>query len=338
MHLLRGSGMQGLRGMQAAVPFGDALLVRPFLSMPKARLRDALAAEGLTFCEDRSNQEAITPRNSLRLTILPQLEALFPGVGAHLSQTAEALAADEKHLNAEADALYASAAYAAAPLFMLALPPLMAAPEAIRRRVLRRWYAAGLMAAQLAPQERSLSHADTLALSALADRPAGANINLPCGLMAARGTGWLHLLRQSGEPLCPAEPWAEVVVPERGLYALPHMTLRLSPAEDIPRDPRSVILTPGMLKRRPVLRTPQPEDIIQPFGAPGHKPFRRFLTDRKTDPFLRPALIVLCDGHEVLWCPGLAASEKLRMPQLPPVSYQLTITGDTPFLPKQPKE
>lgn len=338
MHLLRGSGMHGLCGMQTVSSFGERLLIRPFLSIPKARLRDALAAEGLPFCEDGSNLEPVTPRNALRLTILPQLETLFPGISGHLAQTAEALKQDEQCLNVMADALYASAAYVHAPLFMLALPPLAAAPEAIRRRVLRRWYAEGLAVAGISAEERSLSHADTLALSALAAAPAGTSINLPNGLLAAREKDWLHLLRQTGEPLCTGEMWRETVEPVRCVYALPHMTLESAAATFLPRDPCSVILPPDWLARRPVLRTPEPEDIIHPFGAPGHKPLRRFLTDHKIDPLLRRAWPVLCDGHEVLWCPGLAASEKLRLAHIPSGSLQLTITGCTPFLPNQPKE
>ena len=83
---------------------------------------------------------------------------------------------------------------------------------------------------------------------------------------------------------------------------------------------------------------PQPEDVIRPFGAPGHKPLRRYLTDRKTDPFLRPVLPVLCVQQEVLWIPGLCASELLRLESLPAGALELKISGHTPFIPKPPKE
>jgi len=77
MHLLRGSGMTGLCGMQTAAPFGSGLILRPFLGLSKQQLRAALTAENLPFREDGSNQEAVTPRNALRLAAMPQLEALF---------------------------------------------------------------------------------------------------------------------------------------------------------------------------------------------------------------------------------------------------------------------
>lgn len=338
MHLLRGSGLNGLCGMYMAAPFGCGQIIRPFLALSKQQLRDALTAEQLAFREDESNFEAVTPRNALRLHVLPQLETLFPGAGAHIAQLSESLQADEACLSAEANRLYPSVCYAVPPLFMLAALSLASAPEAIRRRVLRRWFQDGCAAAAITLQEQSLSHTDTLALSALVSQPAGSRVNLPNGLMAAREKDWLHLLRQSGEPLCAAPPVHEIICKERTMYALPHMTISAAPAQTLPRDASCVILPPEWLSRQPVLRTPQPEDTIRPFGAPGHKPLRRWMTDRRIDPLLRAALPVLCAEHEVLWIPGLCASELLRLDTIPPDALELKRIGETPFIPKPPKE
>ena len=338
MHLLRGSGMNGLCGMRMAAPFGGSLVVRPFLNLPKQHLRDALAAENLPFREDGSNQELLTPRNILRLNLLPQLEALFPAAGAHMAHTAELLAADEAYLAAEAGRLYQTICCQAAPLFMLRIKPLQAAPQAIRNRVLRRWFASGMAAADLHPQERALSCEDTLALSALLDEAAGSRLNLPCGLMAAREADWLHLIHQTGEPLQKQTPYEMPVDAECTLYELPHLKLQSAPASHLPSDPRSIILSREQLAQSPVLRLPKPEDTIHPFGAPGHKPLRRYLTDRKIDPFLRPVWPVLCMQSEVLWIPGLCTAEALRLDHVPADGIQLTLSGDTPFPLKPPKE
>jgi len=336
MHLLRGSGMQGLCGMQPVSPFGGALLIRPFLNVPKSQLRSALKANGLPCREDGSNQECLTPRNTLRLSLLPQLEELFPGASEHIAQTAMLLQEDETFLADSAQRLYRQIRYAAAPLFMLSLQPLINAPEAVRRRVLRLWYLDGLQAARLTAQERALSSRDTLALSGFIHQPPGARFNLPCGLMAVREADWLHLVRQSGEPLCPLPAYSVPVPSETAACALPHITLQTSPVSHLPCDASTLILTAELLARSPVLRMPQPGDVIRPFGAPGHKPLRRYFTDRKTDPWLRQAWPVLAIQNEVLWIPGLCAAEATRLDHLPTDGIQLTLTGETPF--KSPKE
>ena len=338
MHLLRGSGMNGLCGMRMAAPFGGALVVRPFLNLPKQHLRNALDTENLPFREDGSNQEPVTPRNILRLSLLPQLEMLFPAAGAHMAHTADMLAADEAYLQGEADRLYQAICYQSPPLFMLRLEPLLAAPQAIRIRVLRRWFASGLAAADEHPQERALSYEDTLALSALPDEPAGTRLNLPCGLMAARETGWLHLVHQNGEPLQKQPPYSIPINASHAQYVLPHLTLHAEPASHLPDNPRSILLTREWLDRSPVLRLPKPEDVVHPFGAPGRKPLRRYLTDRKIDPFLRHCWPVLCVQNEILWIPGLCAAEMLRLSHMPTDGIQLILSGDTPFPLKPPKE
>ena len=338
MHLLRGSGMNGLLGMPDAASFGGALAVRPFLSIPKQRLRQALEAENLSCREDGSNQETLTPRNTLRLEALPLLEKLFPGAGAHVANMAQTLRADEERLSQEAEQLYRAICYARAPLFMLKVKPLEQAHESIRRRALRRWYLDGLAAAGLCPDERSLSLEDTLALSALVSGPDGAKRNLPCGLMAAKERDWMHLRRQNGEPLQEALPYEMALEKDRDAYALPHLRLAAASPYALPHDAGSVVVSPEWLRETPVFRTAGPQDLIHPFGAPGSKPLRRWLTDRKIDPFLRSALPVLCVRNEVLWIPGLCASERLRLDHLPHEGIQLTIDGETPLIPKSPKE
>ena len=338
MHLLRGSGLHGLCGMQVQTPFGSGWLLRPFLTLTRQQLQSALAAGGLSWREDESNRQPVTPRNLLRLETLPRLETLFPGAGAHIAQLAETLSADDMFLQQEAGRLYLSIRQTRAPLFMLAVAPLARAPEALRRRVLRRWYLDGLRLAGLEPGERALSHADTLALSALVGQPAPARLNLPCSLMAARQTDWLHLVRQNGQPLCAAQPACHTVCAAQARYELDFLTLAASPPGALPGDAHSVILTPEWLARKPVLRPPQAADRIRPFGSPGHKPLRRYLTDAKIDPFLRPALVVLAVQNEVLWIPGLCTGEALRLEAVPQEGIELSISGETPFIPKSPKE
>ena len=327
MHLLRGAGADGLCGMQPCTSWNGKLVLRPFLNLPKQSLLDALEREGIPHREDRSNQQAITPRNALRLNLLPQLERLFPGTGAHIAQAAATLQTDAEYLNAQADRLYESCAVTRPPLFALRLEPLSGADSALRRRVLRRFWREGLEAAALSPQEHTLSHADTLALEALLEAPARTTCNLPCGLAARMGQEHIHLVHQNGLPL---KMHAEEPISLRAdctRYELPHACIVQKAAYALPSDANAVVLPPEWLKRGPVWRTPQPCDRIRPFGAPGHKPLRRYLTDKAVDPCLRPALPVLAVDDEILWIPSLCSSEALRLSAVPDGSLCLQLQG-----------
>jgi len=332
MHLLRGSGMTGLCGMPECAPFAGGVLLRPFLAIPKSRLVEALASIAQDCREDASNQEALTPRNALRLSVLPQLERLYPQAGAHIAQAADALSADEMYLRSQADRLYEQAVYHAPPLCAAAREPLVQAPAALVRRVLRRCYAE----AACPEEEMSLSFADTLALESLLHQP-GASHNLPGGWRAVCEATHLHLT-QTGPLLGGDEP-AQSVCAENREYRFRHARiLQQSGGEAVPASSHEAVLTPEILARAPVLRLPRPDDRIQPMGAPGSKSLRRFFTDRKIDPFFRYQRPVLAAGQEILWIPSVCAAEALRITALPPGSIRLINTAFIPFDPHQPKE
>ena len=324
MHLLRGAGGKGLSGIAPQTAFGRGLLLRPLLALSKQELENVLQEEKIPFRHDESNDSPCTPRNLLRLELMPRLEALFPGAAAHLAAAAETLRQDEACLEALADGVYRRCLRQGNGVFALDVPSLEQAPEALRLRALRRFYREGAALAGLHPDERELSRETSLSLHRLLQDDPGAGMNLPGGLRALRGQTLLHMLRQSGEALLPfsvPEPLALKAAVNRAsgplTFPLPggFWEITLTPPESgpfpLPQDANAVLLKQEELERC-CFRTPLPGDTIYPFGAPGQKPLRRFLTDRRLDAPLRPALWLLAETHRILWIPGLAASERLR--------------------------
>jgi tRNA(Ile)-lysidine synthase len=92
--LLRLRFGSGLRGLTAIQPAAGAV-VRPLLELPRASLRQAVAAAGLTPCEDPGNDDPRQPRSRMRHQVMPAL--------ARSEEAAEAeLAADLARLAARA--------------------------------------------------------------------------------------------------------------------------------------------------------------------------------------------------------------------------------------------
>lgn len=348
MHLLRGSGGNGLAGMQEAAPFADGLLLRPFLNLSKAALLSALQDWRVPYREDASNQEALTPRNALRLEVLPKLEQLFPGCTARMAQTARLLRRDEAALEGQAYALRNAATLTTGyGLYALLLPALQDTPEAIAIRTLRQWVTHGMQRAGITRTEQSLSaeESEDLLAFALSKDPSCRALNLPGDLQACRGSRWLHLIRQDGTPLIASAPPETLTLKrvkaqlERGkrYLALPgweaiDLSLRctlLTPTA--PPDTAKTACVPLHMLADCVLRSPLPGDTIHPLGAPGEKPLRRYLTDRKIDPPFRPHLPVLARGDAILWIPGLCTAQALAFqPDTPCLC--LTLTQTPPYL------
>ena len=339
LRLMRGAGAKGLGGMASSTPFGRGVMLRPLLPLKKAELQDVLTQNGIPWRHDESNDRCCTPRNALRLKTLPRMETLFPDAARHIAQAADSLREDEACLDEGATALYRQALCDFPGVFAVQAGPLLAAPIALRLRALRRLYRESLTVCGLAPEERELSRQDSLALDVfLLDARPGMSLNLPCGLSALRGRAYLHVTFQGGAPICAAKPPRPVALRAvAGRVEIARTVLELSPGmPPLATDERQVCL-PAALLTQCELRTPRAGDEIRPLGAPGSKPLRRFLTDRRIDAPFRPWLPLLAAGKRVLWIPGLVTGEELRR-QEHTEPWTLTVTSPKTDFPYEMKE
>ena len=74
IRLLRGSGARGLAGLLAPGP-----VLRPFLTLDRATIRDYANAASVPFIDDPSNRDLRFLRNRVRLELLPLIEHESPG-------------------------------------------------------------------------------------------------------------------------------------------------------------------------------------------------------------------------------------------------------------------
>lgn len=136
LHLVRGSGLDGLAGMRPRA--GD--LVRPLLDLWRRDTEAFCRARGLDYREDETNRDPRFLRNRVRHELLPLLATYQPRIRETLARNAPILARDAAYLDAAAaDALLRTQVPAvgdeAAALDRQALRDL---PSALRARVLRR--------------------------------------------------------------------------------------------------------------------------------------------------------------------------------------------------------
>ena len=100
LHLVRGSGLDGLCGMAPCEKRGSLWFWRPLLSFQKADLLFYLKENGVSYREDATNAEKNAMRNVLRLDIFPQLQkAVHPAVIKKIAECAELLQEDRAALD-----------------------------------------------------------------------------------------------------------------------------------------------------------------------------------------------------------------------------------------------
>ena len=137
LRLGSGSGLDGLAAMSAIGETAEARLLRPFLTVPKARLEATLRVYGLDWIEDPSNRDPRHARVRLRQA-MPSLAA--EGLTApRLAAAADHLGRVRADLERQVGRLLAQAA-SLHPAGFARLDPaaLVAAPEEIGRRALAR--------------------------------------------------------------------------------------------------------------------------------------------------------------------------------------------------------
>jgi tRNA(Ile)-lysidine synthase len=77
-HIIRGSGIRGLAGIQPVRPFvGSTLLIRPLLDAGKDEILNYLTASDLPYRDDRTNTDVAFTRNRIRHELLPLLQQQF---------------------------------------------------------------------------------------------------------------------------------------------------------------------------------------------------------------------------------------------------------------------
>jgi tRNA(Ile)-lysidine synthase len=95
LQLLRGSGVAGLSGMDAAntapglLGDPDLLIGRPLLSVSRADLAYFVSGKQIAHIEDESNLDPRYARNALRHQVMPALAQYFPGFQQRFARTAQ---------------------------------------------------------------------------------------------------------------------------------------------------------------------------------------------------------------------------------------------------------
>lgn len=302
LRLMRGAGLDGLGG----IPPRRDHFVRPLLDLGREELRAFLISRGQPWVEDATNADPAVPRNYVRSSVLPVLEAQAPRLSEALARQAE-IARDEA-------TWVAGLVNQALPRFVQPVrdgtridAALAAEPLGLQRRI--------LLAAlrQAGVRQPGLDEVEAVR-GLLGTGPAARD--LP-GRVRANRIGAAVVLtagavRYVEQP--PAFRYAlpvpgEVVVAEAGATVTaapcgqssgppPAGTLRVEVNDEV---------TAGGL----FVRSWQPGDRIRPAGLGGGKKLQDVFVDRKVPRARRARLPLVVDADDrILWVPGLVLDER----------------------------
>lgn len=296
LHLVRGSGLQGLTG----IPPRRGDLVRPLLTTPRAEIEAYLAQQGVPHVEDSTNGDTAYARNKLRHQVMPVLRELNPRLTESLNTAITNLRGDNDYLNAKA-ALAASAARWAEDDLVIRAELVAKEPDPVAVRMVR-W-----MFAQMGENQFRSAHLKSVVELARGEDPS-AVVFLPHGMMAQRIYEEL-LLTASAEAL---PPFPAVELDLDGATDLPELgwrfTCRAALGPELhPTDRDHIFLSrakaPQGLKVRP---REAGDEIALP--KRGTKSVKKLFIDSKLPRRDRNRVPLLSCGMEVLYVGGFGPS------------------------------
>ncbi len=305
MHLLRGSGSSGLRGMQA---LRDGTYLRPLLDVSRAEIAAYAQENDIPFREDLSNADWRFLRNRVRGHLLPILREYNPNIVDGLHRTATILSGENDFVETAAEnALNAVLIKGCDGKLDLDVPRLVDYHIAVQRRVIR------LVLGRLSPAPIDFALIDRILL-AVRERRDGL-LDMGRGLRIQYWRDQLLLRQGVAAPLTLPVPLSGALeIPERGV----RLSCRLVPAEDFGRirsqlGASRVALDADKLGACPLVRTARVGDRFQPFGMGGKKKLSDFLIDRKHPRILRDEVLVLEGNGHIAWVVGMRSSEVFRV-------------------------
>lgn len=317
MHLLRGSGLAGLKGMpwQGYLPEFDAKmrLVRPLLGMWREEITAYCEEHQLHPVIDASNFDTTYYRNKLRLELVPTLKEYNPQIKEILWRMGQTLEGDQKIIgSALADAEKLVNLETESGFARLNLEQFITMPGGIQRNLMRR------MIGLLRSNQRDIDFDTVERALAFANHPSqSGEMELALGLNVIASRDQLYMIEKNKELTDPSWPRLEneeYSLPIPGKLELGRqwvLTAEICERPETPSislnssDEMIVLLDRKKLGDALVIRKHQAGDKFKPFGFQGHSiKVSDIWVNIKLPRWARKYWPLICHQDQIAWLPG----------------------------------
>jgi len=338
MHLIRGTGTKGLRGLQPSSrwqsPSGSLTIIRPLLPVSRQETADYCHRHQLRPRIDTSNLSLSPLRNRIRQQLLPLLQSYNPQVAEALLRTARIATDDLTFLDKEVARLWGEIAQEQETTIILAKEKFLKLPSALQRYLLR---------SSIEKLLGNLKDIETRHIEEIMEalnKPAGKRISLPEGLIFAIEYDRYLLgpdpaalspfpiletefaLKIPGKTPLPGWQVVATVIdlkgePQRGEAPLTHLPLPLPREGDkgggLPDNSLTAYFNLDKVGSKLTVRTRQLGDRFQPLGMSQPKKLNEFMIDSKIPRSWRRRIPIVCSPQHILWVVGWRIDERAKV-------------------------
>ncbi len=315
MHLIRGTGTGGLRGLQPSHLWqssgNSVTVIRPLLPVSRWETVDYCNNQQLMPRVDASNLSLSPLRNRIRHQLLPLLENYNARVAEALLRTARIAGDDFAFLNKETTRQWGKIVQKQGNAITLDKERLLQLSPALKRYLLRR------VIEDLLGNLKDIEMRHIEEIMDALTKPAGKRLSLPGGLIFSIEYD-KYLIGPDQAALSPFPILgAELTLKLPGETVLPGWCIK---ATIISReqmagknDDFTAYLDRDKTGDKLLVRPRQPGDRFQPLGMNQPKKLGEFMIDSKIPSAWRQRIPIVCSPHHILWVVGWRIDERVKV-------------------------
>lgn len=318
LHLLRGTGTMGLRGLESSVEMGGwwrssgtgPRLIRPLLGTSRAETAGYCSQHGLQPRVDSSNVSASFLRNRVRMDLLPALRQYNPAVDAALGRLSRLAREDDLFIRQQAEDWWTALAEDSSGGVDMRAQQLAALPGALQSRLIR------MGIERVLGSTRDVEAGHIAAVRQLLLKDSGKEVSLPHGLLCRRDYDVLRIVTQRSKASCPI--WPDEGLPLRvpGESRLPGWRARSEIRAPVHRDTAARFVAELDLDRTGTdlsVRKRRAGDRFQPLGMAELKKLQDFMVDAKIPRWQRDCVPLVCTPEHIVWVVGWRIDQRARV-------------------------
>ncbi len=315
LHLIRGTGTGGLRGLQPVSRWQSSenslIIVRPLLQVSRQETTDYCLEHALEPRTDTSNLSLSPLRNRVRHQLLPLLQSYNPQVMEAVLRTARITGVDMVALDAESARLWKRVAQVQDKAVFLDKKVFLALAPAWQRYLLRR----GIEELLGSLKDIEARHIEEI-MAALA-KPAGRSLNLPGGLLFVIEYDRYLLTPDAGELSPFPVITGEVILKVPGETHLPGWRVKveiIKPEEmEDRKDDFTAYFNHDKVGDTIMVRCRRTGDRFYPLGIGQSKKLGEFMIDARIPRAWRDRVPVVCSPEQILWVVGWRIDDRVKV-------------------------
>ncbi len=323
LHVLRGTGVHGLRGLDpvsqlhaSAASVVDRRmaprLVRPLLPLSRDETQEYCLTKGLVPRSDSSNESLSPLRNRVRLELLPYCRSLNPRFDDAVLRLSAAARDDDEHLAEAARALWAEIVSVSGAEVRIELNGFAGATRALQARLIHQ------SVAHLNGSARDVAFDHIAVVRDLVSKPVGKSVDLPgciawrredSSLVAFRTDMVTEVVREG----VPAEP-VSIAVPGETSIPCWHVTARvIEGAAGVSTGALVAHFDADRLGTGLFVRRRRQGDRFRPLGMSGEKKLQDFMVDARIPAAHRDEVPIVCSESQIAWVVGWRIDDRMKV-------------------------